>query len=310
MWHWQRTNVYKKYALWGKLFFISAIGHISILVFFFFIYHEPACAITIMVVKKSERHKDTVFVGGSPGRAVRGKGNAGAQKQQLKAKSPVRPTQKKEIIKKEIIKKANTSIDKKKEAVVPGKGTRVQEVKKPVAKIDKPVKKVPIKSVKKLPVKSVKKIEPVQKKQVLAALAEPVKKTELPKPEPEQSKELAQEAVANRQNKEVLSAHDTEPESDQGLPIVIGGGLEDTYYDQRHEALRQELGHSWQQPFGITTQSACIVKVSVDMHGKTNGIEMIQGSGFLMFDISVQSVCHGYQWPLWVCNRSVTIAFK
>ena len=193
------------------------------------------------------------------------------------------------------------------------KGTRAQQIKT----LDAKKKIEPVKEKKQAPatlVDQIKKADVAQSAQVVEPVkhveqVKPVKTPELPKPVlqnvplevpvvPAISKECMQEVVVQN------------PEADQGLPIMVGGAAEGTYYDQRHEALRQELSQSWQQPLGITTQSGCTVKVSVGTYGKATSIEMVHGSGFLMFDISVQSVCHGYQWPPWVYNRSLTIAFK
>lgn len=103
------------------------------------------------------------------------------------------------------------------------------------------------------------------------------------------------------QHKDVTAAHD------QAITIGVGDVC-DAQALARYQLLREELSRMWQPPIGVVT-NGCTVQVVVDKCGKTNTFEVTQGSGVLMFDISVQSVCHVTQWPRWAHNKVLSITF-
>lgn len=359
MWHWQRKSVRKRYALWCKLFFISTLGHIGIILVFLCLYHEPTKAIAIMVNSSAPQRQSSVNRGVLVVDTRTGFGGKDGKKQTVKAKpvAVVKKTEKQKIkpvavLKKSEHKKANQAratvtkparIVKAVKEAKPAAKPKVANTKDNVIKPDNKIVKLvtPEKSKKselsvkpvmpkpvipkpaaqekqQVPIKQEVPIVPVLKSKPVVSVPviekkEPVAIKQLP------AQELVEKLMQQPESKErdvsFAFAIDKEMQGknrDSGhmQNVQDGRSMQSIQAAERCDQLRQELTGSWQPPMGIALPKGCTVSIVVDQFGKTNSIEMIEPSGALMFDISVQSVCQIKQWPQWACNRCLNITFN
>lgn len=186
-----------------------------------------------------------------------------------------------------------------------------------IAELPKPVE------VPKAVVSQVKASVPAKKpaNPVIPLPKEPV----VPAPMPVIPEPVIPDSVAQRENEAMVrgslrdtphSAHgpiESANSYEIGQDIMVArdehvGGV--VYGVTRYDLLRQEVGSRWQPPIGVMANSGCTVRIRINNAGKADTLDMVSGSGVLMFDISVQTVCHTQQWPAWVHGKELTITFS